>query len=133
MTGVPHFSKVHFTSLCFHERPVSVPILANQKKSEENFCGESGSTKLLPRKLQSASQASSHYSFELWLWASGLYLDLFCASVSKMCPKVIASLLSAILAYKKLHRNALLLDVGKPIFEFWSRKGRYWSGILCFR
>ena len=65
MTGIPHFSKVHFTSLRFHERPTLVPILANQKKSEENFHSESGSTKLLPRKLQSASQASSHYSFEL--------------------------------------------------------------------
>ena len=47
-----------------------------------------------------------------------LYLDLFCASVSKMCPKVIASLLYAILAYKKFPRNALLLDIGKPVFEF---------------
>ena len=42
-----------------------------------------------------------------------LYPDLFCASASKMCPKVIASLLSAILAYKKLHRNALFWMLGK--------------------
>lgn len=33
--------------------------------------------------------------------------------LARCVPKVITSLLSAILAYKKLHRNALLLDVGK--------------------
>ena len=38
-----------------------------------------------------------------------LYLDLFCGSVSKICPAVIASSLFAILAYKRFHRNARLL------------------------
>lgn len=39
-----------------------------------------------------------------------LYLDLLCASVSKMCPKVIASSLYAISAYESFHRTALLSD-----------------------
>ena len=55
--------------------------------------------------------ASSHcHSFELYLWTSLLCFKLFCASVSKMCPAVIASSLYIILACKKFHRITLLLD-----------------------
>ena len=39
-----------------------------------------------------------------------LCLDLFCASVSKMCQKVIASPLYTILAYERFPRNSLLSD-----------------------
>lgn len=56
--------------------------------------------------------ASNCQSFEQYLWAFVLYHDLFWASVGKLCPKVIASLLYTILAYERLHRNALLLNNG---------------------
>ena len=39
-----------------------------------------------------------------------LYLDLFCAWLSKMCLKTTASPLYAISAYGNFHRNGLLLD-----------------------
>ena len=45
-----------------------------------------------------------------------LYLDLFCAFVSKMCPKVISSLLYSILAYESSPRNALLSDSGGNLY-----------------
>ena len=55
----------------------------------------------------------SCHSFELCLWASVIYLDLFCASVSKMCLKVTDASLYAILAYEQFHRNALISDSGR--------------------
>lgn len=39
-----------------------------------------------------------------------LYFGLFCASVSKICPKITGSLLDTILAYEKFHKNTLLLS-----------------------
>ena len=35
--SIPDFRKVQLTTLCFSERPILVPIFANQKKSEEDF------------------------------------------------------------------------------------------------
>ena len=45
-----------------------------------------------------------------------LYLDLFCVSISKMCPKVIASSLYTILAYKRFPGDALLSDSGGNLY-----------------
>ena len=46
-----------------------------------------------------------------------LYLSLFCASVSKTSPKVIASSLNAILTYKGFHRTTVLSDSGENIHK----------------
>ena len=43
-----------------------------------------------------------------------LYLDLFCASVSKMHPMVIASQLHAILVYKRTEMFYFCIVEGKP-------------------
>ena len=110
--GICQFLKVCFMPLCFHKGPALEPIFRNRKKSKGDFSfyekrwkitfsiclaaavmeaacprsGESGSTKLLPRKRPSASSIK-HISLELGLWASVLYLNLFCASASKTAPK----------------------------------------------
>lgn len=34
---IPTLAKVHLAPLCFYERPMLVPIFANQNKSEEHF------------------------------------------------------------------------------------------------
>ena len=35
--GIPHFSKMHFTPLCFYERSTLVLVFANKKKSKQDF------------------------------------------------------------------------------------------------
>ena len=52
--------------------------------------------------------ALSNHSFEPCLWVFVLYLNWFCESIIKMCPKVIASSLYTISAYTSFHRNSLL-------------------------
>ena len=36
-TGVPCFSKVHFTPLHFYQRPTLVPVFDNQRNPKRNF------------------------------------------------------------------------------------------------
>ena len=51
---------------------------------------------------------TSQHQVKLCLGASVPYLDLFCASISKMCPKVIASSFYAVSVYESFQRNAPL-------------------------
>ena len=45
-----------------------------------------------------------------------IYLDLLCASLSKMCPKVTVPLFNVFQAQESFHRNTLLLDGGGVIY-----------------
>lgn len=111
-----------------------IPVFINQQKSEEDFhfygiqseyrgqrllCSEPLQRQRKPERRVAlpTSFCGNHsqqlsincHSSEPCLWTSVLYLDSFCASVSsKMCPKVIASLLYTILAYKILYFIATL-------------------------
>lgn len=91
--NIPKFSKVCLTPFPFKEKPILVPIVANQKKSKENFssyqnkgeksiqhsfCSQwlevqatstqafSGAANLFPWELHSTSESNCH-SFELCL------------------------------------------------------------------
>lgn len=69
-----------------------------------------------------------------------VYLHLLSASVSKMCSKVIASLLYTILASERLHRSALLSDSGENMYLFadqsfpvsQSLKNEIWAPFVVF-
>lgn len=55
-----------------------------------------------------------------------LYLSVFCASLSKMYPKVIASSLCGISVYKSFHGNALLSDSGGLVGQSRDDNGLYY-------
>ena len=78
---------------------------------------QSGTAKLFPQEPYTASQLQATTALNC-VRASMPYLHLFCVFISKMCPKVIASLFYAILAYKSLHRNALLSDSWRNLYLF---------------
>ena len=131
------FSKVYFTSLCFFKRPTLVPDLLTERNPEGfHFCnnnnkkewkvkivsrvcfagslyalGPEWDHQALYQETRLGASTSRHHNFELCQWTSVIYLDLFCKSISKICPKN-CSLHYAILAYERLQRNALPLDSG---------------------
>ena len=94
----PLLVKVFFNSFHFNERFWLVPVFPNHNKFKEDFSFmKKGKTK---KRIQHlflqqgvVSSASSHHNFEQFLWASGLYFYLFCASFNMLCPGIITSLL----------------------------------------
>ena len=69
---------------------------------------------LSPGTIPSISASSCH-SFEQSLWAPVLYLDLFFAYISKICSKVIASSLHAILTCERFHWKFYFQIMGQLI------------------
>lgn len=116
VTVTSHFSKVPIRSLHFYVRFTLAFVFINLKKHEEGFWSyekrekakiafhvcfalscywgsvhpEQGEWPHQTPSLRSTliTSASNHCCFGLCPWASVLYLRLFCASLSKMCPKV---------------------------------------------
>lgn len=107
-TSINHFMKVHFMTLHFYKRPTvrnskRIFNFMKKKKKDENsilhlfvashYRGsvypkqQEWHSSLLPPATTLSISASGH-QFWTCLWASELYLDLYCASVSKVCPKV---------------------------------------------
>ena len=63
------------------------------------------------------NSASSCPSYELCLWVSLLHLSLFCASISKICPQIIACLLNTISVYKRFHRTPHFQIAGETCID----------------
>lgn len=126
-----------FTPICFYKRPILLPVFSNCKKSKEDFSPlqtkvrsknsvqrvspaavtEAARTwaprpaaKPLPQETHAGPQHQAAIALSC-VRASVLRLSLSCASVSKTCPEVIASSLSAISACR-IHGKALLSESG---------------------
>lgn len=63
-------------------------------------------------QLHSASQDQAARALS-WLWASVIYLGLFCASLSKIRSKITDPSLYTISSYGRFQKNGLLLDFGE--------------------
>ena len=61
LTGIPHFSTVHFTPFFFPKRPTWVPIFTNLKKSKEDFSAY--------RKIKKYGKKQKEHSAFVLQWA----------------------------------------------------------------
>lgn len=130
------FSNVFSTSLHIYNRSTWVTILVNWKKFKENFHFNGKTVKIaltacfavnhwhpeqrvaLPGSFPGNYTQRQAATVLNCLWVPEFYLELFCASVSKICPKAIASSLSSNLAYKRFHRHALLWESRRNLYVF---------------
>lgn len=127
--------------LCFYQRPAIAPVFTNRKQiqkgaslSRKEVKSRNGiqrvCTQLLGGSghehqdrhrhapfLERGSASQLQAATALPVWASVLYLNLFCASISKMCPRLIAALLFTCFGLKRFHGNTLLLDSGKRLLS----------------
>ena len=85
----------------------------NTAKQRERHC------RLLPQDPHSASPAANRQTSELCLWASGLYLNVSCASVSKMCLEVPEK---SVWAWDRSH-------IGKPVSKTGLSSPSFWSPL----
>ena len=107
-----------FCSVCFTEA-VGTPS------------SESGPAQLLPRELYSTPQHQA--AIVLSCVCEHLsHLNLFCASISNICPKVTASLLYAISAYERFHRNTLLSGSRGKLYNEIAMKWNHLWYVISF-
>lgn len=122
------FSKVCSTPLHIYNRPTWVIVLANWKKSEEKFHFHGKTVKIAP-SARSAPPNSLPRNYTRH--QAAIVLNCLWVSLSKICPKVIASALYSNLAYKRFHRNRLLWENRRNLYLFlkWHKEctsGAWW-------
>lgn len=106
------FCKPKETHRDFHFYKIKIKISFSVYFAASHYWGSTQEQQ--EQQPYSASEHPNTIALSLRIW---LYLDLFCISVSKLCPKVTGSSFYTILAYKKFHTNILLSDSGRNLFQ----------------